>query len=122
MILVTGPVGSGKTTTLYSALNEIDIFTKSIITIEDPVEYQLPGLTQVEVDSKIGLTFAALPIGLVISVILMAAFYFIVLTPVGLVFKLIGRDLLRRRLDPHSSTYWVRRERGDDLERYFHQS
>ncbi len=59
MILVTGPVGSGKTTTLYAALNEINILTKSIITIEDPVEYQLPGITQVEVDSKIGLTFAA---------------------------------------------------------------
>ncbi len=59
MILVTGPVGSGKTTTLYSALNEIDVFTKSIITIEDPVEYQLAGISQVEVDSKSGLTFAA---------------------------------------------------------------
>ncbi len=59
MILVTGPVGSGKTTTLYSALNEIDLFTKNIITIEDPVEYQLPGISQVEVDSKTGLTFAA---------------------------------------------------------------
>ncbi len=59
MILVTGPVGSGKTTTLYSALNEINILTKSIITIEDPVEYQLPGINQVEVDDKVDLTFAA---------------------------------------------------------------
>jgi type II secretory ATPase GspE/PulE/Tfp pilus assembly ATPase PilB-like protein len=59
MILVTGPVGSGKTTTLYSALNEINILTKNILTIEDPVEYQLPGISQVEVDPKIGLTFAA---------------------------------------------------------------
>lgn len=59
MILVTGPVGSGKTTTLYSALNEVNILTKNIITIEDPVEYQLPGISQVEVDPKIGLTFAA---------------------------------------------------------------
>ncbi len=59
MILVTGPVGSGKTTTLYSALNQINILTKNIITIEDPVEYQLPGINQVEVDPKIGLTFAA---------------------------------------------------------------
>jgi len=59
MILVTGPVGSGKTTTLYSALNEINILTKNIITIEDPVEYQLPGISQVEVDPKTGLTFAA---------------------------------------------------------------
>ncbi|MBD3307803.1 hypothetical protein GF339_15315, partial [candidate division KSB3 bacterium] len=59
MILVTGPVGSGKTTTLYSALNEINILDKNIMTIEDPVEYQLPGINQVEVDPKIGLTFAA---------------------------------------------------------------
>lgn len=59
MILVTGPVGSGKTTTLYSALNEINILTKNILTIEDPVEYQLPGISQVEVDAKTGLTFAA---------------------------------------------------------------
>ena len=59
MILVTGPVGSGKTTTLYSALNGVNILTKNIITIEDPVEYQLPGINQVEVDDKIGLTFAA---------------------------------------------------------------
>lgn len=59
MILVTGPVGSGKTTTLYSALNEINILTKSIITIENPVEYQLPGISQVEVDARTGLTFAA---------------------------------------------------------------
>ncbi|PID55916.1 type II secretion system protein GspE [candidate division KSB3 bacterium] len=59
MVLVTGPVGSGKTTTLYSALNEINMLTKNIITIEDPVEYQLPGINQVEVDEKVGLTFSA---------------------------------------------------------------
>lgn len=58
MILVTGPVGSGKTTTLYSALNAINILTKNIMTIEDPVEYQLPGINQIEVDIKSGLTFA----------------------------------------------------------------
>lgn len=59
MILVTGPVGSGKTTTLYSMLNETNVLSKNIITIEDPVEYQLPGISQVEVDPKTGLTFAA---------------------------------------------------------------
>jgi type II secretory ATPase GspE/PulE/Tfp pilus assembly ATPase PilB-like protein len=59
MVLVTGPVGSGKTTTLYSALNSINILTKNILTIEDPVEYQLPGINQVEVDLKTGLTFAS---------------------------------------------------------------
>ena len=59
MILVTGPIGSGKTTTLYAALNEVNILTNNIVTIEDPVEYQLAGINQLEVDTKIGLTFAS---------------------------------------------------------------
>jgi type II secretory ATPase GspE/PulE/Tfp pilus assembly ATPase PilB-like protein len=59
MILVTGPIGSGKTTTLYAALNEVNILTNNIVTIEDPVEYQLTGINQLEVDTKIGLTFAS---------------------------------------------------------------
>jgi general secretion pathway protein E/type IV pilus assembly protein PilB len=59
IILVTGPTGSGKTTTLYSALNEIKDETTKIITVEDPVEYQNDGISQIQVHSKIGLTFAA---------------------------------------------------------------
>ncbi len=59
MILVTGPIGSGKTTTLYAALNEVNILTNNIVTIENPVEYQLTGINQVEVDAKAGLTFAS---------------------------------------------------------------
>jgi general secretion pathway protein E/type IV pilus assembly protein PilB len=59
IILVTGPTGSGKSTTLYSALNEIKDETTKIITVEDPVEYQQPGISQIQVHSKIGLTFAA---------------------------------------------------------------
>lgn len=59
IILVTGPTGSGKTTTLYSALNEIKDPAIKIITVEDPVEYQTPGINQIQVHSKIGLTFAA---------------------------------------------------------------
>jgi general secretion pathway protein E/type IV pilus assembly protein PilB len=59
IILVTGPTGSGKSTTLYSALNEIKDETVKIITVEDPVEYQQPGISQIQVHSKIGLTFAA---------------------------------------------------------------
>jgi len=70
----------------------------------------------------LGLTFAALPIGFVISVLLMAVFYFFVLTPVGLVFKLLGRDPLERRFKKDTPTYWTPREHRDDLERYFHQS
>ena len=58
IILVTGPTGSGKTTTLYSALNSINSTKRNIITIEDPVEYQLKGIGQVHVNPKIGLTFA----------------------------------------------------------------
>ncbi|MDQ3755554.1 MAG: GspE/PulE family protein, partial [Acidobacteriota bacterium] len=58
MVLVTGPTGSGKTTTLYAALNEIRNSEDKIITIEDPVEYQLHGITQIPVNEKKGLTFA----------------------------------------------------------------
>lgn len=58
IILVTGPTGSGKSTTLYSALNEIKDPTIKIITVEDPVEYQMDGISQIQVHSRIGLTFA----------------------------------------------------------------
>ena len=59
MVLVTGPTGSGKSTTLYATLTEINKPTVNIITVEDPVEYRLPGVNQVHVDHKAGLTFAA---------------------------------------------------------------
>ena len=59
IVLVTGPTGSGKTTTLYSALNEIKSETTKIITTEDPIEYQLDGINQIQVHTKVGLTFAA---------------------------------------------------------------
>jgi len=58
LVLVTGPTGSGKTTTLYAALAEINAAELKVITVEDPVEYRLPGLTQVQVNEKINLTFA----------------------------------------------------------------
>jgi type IV pilus assembly protein PilB len=58
LILVTGPTGSGKTTTLYSALNELNGPQFNIVTVEDPVEFQLPGVNQVPVKKEIGLTFA----------------------------------------------------------------
>jgi len=57
-VLVTGPTGSGKTTTLYAALKSVNTPDKTLITIEDPVEYQLEGVKQVQVNSKVGLTFA----------------------------------------------------------------
>ncbi len=59
IVLVTGPTGSGKTTTLYSALCEINTPEKNILTIEDPIEYQLDGIGQMQVNAKIGLTFAS---------------------------------------------------------------
>jgi MSHA biogenesis protein MshE len=58
MVLVTGPTGSGKTTTLYAALSELNEASKKIITVEDPVEYRLPRINQVQVNPKIGLTFS----------------------------------------------------------------
>lgn len=57
VILVTGPTGSGKTTTLYAALNQINSIEKNIVTVEDPVEYELTGINQVQVNPKAGLTF-----------------------------------------------------------------
>ena len=59
MILVTGPTGSGKTTTLYAVLKELNKIEKNIITIEDPVEYKLEGINQVQINPKAGLTFAS---------------------------------------------------------------
>ena len=58
LVLVTGPTGSGKTTTLYGALAELNTHEKKLITVEDPVEYRLPGINQVQVNDKIDLTFA----------------------------------------------------------------
>jgi general secretion pathway protein E len=58
IILVTGPTGSGKTTTLYAALSELDAHSSNIMTVEDPIEYELPGVGQTQVNSKIDLTFA----------------------------------------------------------------
>jgi len=59
MVIVTGPTGSGKTTTLYSVLTELNDPNRNIITLEDPVEYSLPGITQVQINTKAGLTFPA---------------------------------------------------------------
>ncbi len=60
LLLLTGPTGAGKTTTLYALLNELDRFKKNIVTIEDPVEYQIAGVNQLQVDNLKGLTFERL--------------------------------------------------------------
>ncbi len=59
LLLITGPTGSGKTTTLYSAINEVVTGERNLITLEDPVEIELPGVTQVQIDEKSGMTFEA---------------------------------------------------------------
>jgi general secretion pathway protein E len=60
IILVTGPTGSGKTTTLYTSLTHLNSIERNIVTVEDPIEYQLPGITQIQVKPGIGLSFATL--------------------------------------------------------------
>ena len=59
MILVTGPTGSGKSTTLYATLKELDSYTQNIVTVENPVEYQMPGINQIQVNELVGMTFAS---------------------------------------------------------------
>ncbi len=67
------------------------------------------------------LTIVTFPIGFVVSCLVMAIVYYLVLTPVGLVFKLIGRDCMNRRFDPTAETYWIERRRPDSVKRYFRQ-
>jgi hypothetical protein len=69
----------------------------------------------------LGLILLTLPIGLVVSFTLMAIFYFLLLTPIGLIFRLIGRDALGRKFDSTVDSYWVPRQPPDSLDRYFHQ-
>ena len=67
------------------------------------------------------LVLITFPIGTTISFILMAAFYYLLLTPVGLLFRLIGRDALQRKIDTSTKTYWQPRRHHDKIERYFNQ-
>jgi hypothetical protein len=67
------------------------------------------------------LTVVALPIGFLVSLVLLAVFYFLLLTPVGLLFRLIGRDPLCRRFDSSRESYWVARKSPGGPDRYFHQ-
>jgi hypothetical protein len=69
----------------------------------------------------LGLILVTFPIGWVVSLILLAAFYFLLLTPLGLLFRLLGRDPLGRRFDPEAKSYWLARRETDSLDRYFHQ-
>ena len=66
-------------------------------------------------------TVVALPIGWVVSFLLLAAFYFLLLSPLALIFRLAGRDALRRRFDPNADSYWIAQRQSDRPDRYFHQ-
>jgi len=69
----------------------------------------------------LGLFLVTFPIGWAISMILLTAFYFLLLTPLGLLFRLLGRDPLGRKFDPDAKSYWLDRRQTDSLDRYFHQ-
>ena len=69
----------------------------------------------------VALVAITLPIGFVISLVLMTVFYFGLITPLGFVFRLIGRDALRRRFDPRASSYWIPHQQPTRMERYFQQ-
>ncbi len=69
----------------------------------------------------LSLTFLTLPIGLFISFLLMSIFYFGLITPLGIFFRLIGRDPLKRRFEPDMKSYWIERKKITDIKRYFHQ-
>jgi len=69
----------------------------------------------------LGLILLTLPIGWAVSFILLAAFYFLLLTPLGFLFRLMGRDPLRRKFDSTTESYWLTRRPPDKLDRYFHQ-
>ncbi|MBN2312516.1 MAG: hypothetical protein JXM79_01215 [Sedimentisphaerales bacterium] len=69
----------------------------------------------------LGFIFAALPIGLVVSFVLLAVFYFGILTPLAFIFRLIGRDTLQRTFDPGADSYWITHRKPDHLDRYYNQ-
>ena len=69
----------------------------------------------------LGLTLVTFPIGMFISFVLLAGFYYLLLTPVGLIFRLIGRDSLRRKYDTTAQSYWIPRRASDNIKRYFNQ-
>jgi len=69
----------------------------------------------------IGLTVITMPVGIVLSFIVLATFYLLLLMPLGLIFRIAGRDLLCRKFDSSAKSYWKKRRRTDDPEHYFHQ-
>jgi len=82
------------------------------------IAFLSPGTTRL---IYLGLTLAALPIGLAVSFILLAALYFGILTPLAIIFRLIGRDALNRKFDSDVDSYWITHHQPDSLDRYFNQ-
>lgn len=70
----------------------------------------------------VGLTLLTLPIGIVVSYVLIAALFYLLFTPIALFFRLIGRDLMHRRFEPSAETYWTERKPATDVKRYLRQS
>jgi hypothetical protein len=69
----------------------------------------------------LGMAYAAFPVGLVVSHVILAVVYYLMLTPIGLVMRLVGHDPMRRRFDPRAESYWVERKPDEDVSRYFRQ-
>jgi hypothetical protein len=69
----------------------------------------------------VGLTLITMPVGIVVSFIVLSIFYFLLIVPVGLVFRMAGRDPLNRRFEPSAKSYWEKRTHREDIENYFHQ-
>jgi ABC-type cobalamin transport system permease subunit len=69
----------------------------------------------------IGLAVITMPVGIAVSFIMLTIFYFLLLMPLGLIFRIAGRDILCRKFEPNAKSYWEKRHRADDSERYFHQ-
>ena len=69
----------------------------------------------------LGLSLVGYPVGIIVSLLLMALVYYVILTPIGLAMRLAGRDPLHLRFDPQAESYWTRRHRGHDAKRYFRQ-
>jgi hypothetical protein len=69
----------------------------------------------------LGLMLATMPVGWLVSFILLAIFYYLILAPIGLIFRLTGRDMLQRKYDAKANSYWLKRSQPDTAERYFHQ-
>jgi hypothetical protein len=96
-------------------LSAVPLFIGIIIFLSSLFSYRLTRLFY------LGLMFLGLPIGLTISFLLMTAFYLVIITPLALLFRIAGRDVLKRSFDKDKQTYWIAHKQCDSYERYFRQ-